>query len=187
ARMMIATTLVMIISMTFRLPDGAYGAVYALTISRESTRSTVTDAATDAIAFVVAAAYVVIGAMFFVSEPLLRFAWITGTFILMFYLLSALTNYTAGARFGYLVVITTPLWDQHISAEARLEGTLWAVWTITLATVITALVELVYADFTRGNDLVRPMAERLASVEELVFAYADGRSIDQTIRRKITR
>ena len=187
ARMMIATTLVMIISMTFRLPEGAYGAIYALTISRESPRSTVADVATDAIAFVVAAAYEVVGAMFFLSEPLLRFAWITGTFILMFYLLSALTNYTAGARFGYLVVITTPLWDQHISAEARLEGTLWAVWTITLATVITALVELVYAEFHRGSDLIRPIAERLSSVEDLVFSYAEGRPIDKTTDKKITR
>ena len=40
ARMMFATTLVMIITMAFRLRDGAYGAAYALTISRESPRST---------------------------------------------------------------------------------------------------------------------------------------------------
>jgi len=186
-RMIVATTAVMITTMTFRLPEGAFGGVYALTISRESPRSTVADVAAAALAFVVAASYQLIGAIFFVSEPQLRFVWVTVTFILMFYSLSALTNYTAAVRFGYLVGITTPLWDQHISAEARLEGTLWAVFTITLATVITALVEVVYADFNRGSDLIRPLAERLASVEELVFAYADGRPIDQTIRQKITR
>jgi multidrug resistance protein MdtO len=186
-RMIIAATLVMIISMTFRLPEGAYGAIYALTISRESPRSTVADVTTTAIAFVIAAAYEVIGAMFFLSEPLLRFVWVSGTFILMFYSLSALTNYTAGVRFGYLVVITTPLWDQHISAEAKLEGTLWAVWTITLATVITMLFELIYADLHRGSDLIRPIAERLTSVEDVLFSYAEGRSIDDTTQKKITR
>src|SRR5262245_9487134 len=173
-RMIVATTAVMITTMTFRLPEGAFGGVYALTISRESPRSTVADVAAAALAFVVAASYQLIGAVFFVSEPQLRFVWVTVTFILIFYSLSAMSNYTAAVRFGYLVGITTPLWDKHISAEARLEGTLWAVLTITLATVITALVEVVYADFNRGSDLIRPLAERLASVEKLVFAYADG-------------
>jgi multidrug resistance protein MdtO len=186
-RMIIAATLVMIISMTFRLPEGAYGAIYALTISRESPRSTIAAVTTVAIAFVIAAAYEVIGAMFFLNEPLLRFVWVSVTFILMFYSLRALTNYTAGVRFGYLVVITTPLWDQQISAEAKVENTLWAVWTITLATVITALVELVYAEFHRGSDLIRPIAERLSSVEDLVFSYAQDGRIDKTTEKKITR
>ena len=36
ARMVIAATLVMIVCMTFRLPFAAYGAIYAVTLSRES-------------------------------------------------------------------------------------------------------------------------------------------------------
>ena len=36
ARMVIAATIVMLITMTFRIPYGAYGALYTLTISRES-------------------------------------------------------------------------------------------------------------------------------------------------------
>src|SRR6202008_2701030 len=84
-KMMIAATVVMIISMTFRMPEGAYGAIYALTISRESPRATVGAVKTIAIAFAMAAAYELIGAMFFVSEPLVRLVWICGTFILMFY------------------------------------------------------------------------------------------------------
>ena len=36
ARMVIAATIVMILAMTFRIPYGAYGAIYALTISRSS-------------------------------------------------------------------------------------------------------------------------------------------------------
>src|SRR5262245_64675468 len=38
ARMVIAATLIMIITMTFRIPFGFQGAVYALLISRESLR-----------------------------------------------------------------------------------------------------------------------------------------------------
>ncbi|HTU48454.1 MAG TPA: FUSC family protein [Bryobacteraceae bacterium] len=187
ARMMIAATLAMLLSMTFRMPEGAYGAIYALTISRESPRATVSAVKTLAIAFVVAAVYELIGAMFFVDEPLLRVVWVIATFFLMFYCLSALTNYTAGVRFGYLVVITTPLWDRHISAEARVEGTLWAVWTITVASIVTALVELVYAEWSRRDDVIGPIAERLNCVEELVSSYAEDKPINETTAKKVTR
>src|SRR5258705_6302021 len=45
-RMITAATLAMLTTMTFRLPYGAYCAIYALSISRESTQITVQAAAT---------------------------------------------------------------------------------------------------------------------------------------------
>ncbi|HEX4170476.1 MAG TPA: FUSC family protein [Bryobacteraceae bacterium] len=187
ARMMVAATVVMIITMTFRIPQGAYAALYALNISRESPRATVAAVKTIAVAFVIAAAYDLIGATFFVSEPTLRLVWVIATFFLMFYSLVALTNYTAGVRFGYLVAITTPIWDRHVSAEAKVEDTLWAVWAITLATIITTVIELVYAELSQGSDLIRPMAERLSSVEEILISYAEGQPIDEATENNITR
>jgi hypothetical protein len=65
ARMVVATTVVMIINMIYRVPYGAYGAVYALTISREDPRSTVIAVKTIVVAFALAAADVLIGAMLF--------------------------------------------------------------------------------------------------------------------------
>jgi multidrug resistance protein MdtO len=187
ARMLVAATLVMIITMTFRIPYGAYATLYALTTSRESPRANVADVKNVAIVFVIAASYELIGAMFFVSEPLLRLVWLIVTFFVMFYALRVLTNYTAAVRFGYLLVVTTPLWDQHLPADARVEGTLWAVFSLTLATAISALVGLVYAEFTREDNLVRSIAERLRCVEQVVFAYAEGRPIDETTRKNVTR
>src|SRR5690349_19715019 len=73
ARMMVAVTLSMIITMIFRVPQGAFAALYALSISRESPRATVAATKTVAIGFVIAAAYVLIGAVFFVSDPVVRF------------------------------------------------------------------------------------------------------------------
>ena len=186
-RMVIAATLVMIISMIFRLPEGAYGAIYALTISRESPQATLTAVKIVAVGFALAAAYELAGAMFFLDDPTLRLIWVIATFFLMFYGLSALTNYTAAARFGYLVMITIPLWDRHVSAESRVEGTLWAVGTITLATLITALLELVFAELTKGGGLIRPIAERLSCAEELLITYAEDRPLKETTKKNIAR
>jgi multidrug resistance protein MdtO len=108
ARMIIAAIAVMIITMTFRIPYGAYGAVYALNISRESPQTTPKTVKTIAMAYVLGAAYVLIGALFFLEDPALRFLWVIGTFFVVFYAISAMTNYGASSRFGYLIAITVP-------------------------------------------------------------------------------
>ena len=82
--------------------------------------------------------------------------------------MSALSSYAAAARFGYLIIITIPLWDLHTSAEQKVEGTLWAVGTITVASIITLLLEMLFASFSRKDDLIDGITERLACIEELV-------------------
>jgi multidrug resistance protein MdtO len=93
SRMVVATTIVMIINMTFRVPYGAYGAAYALTISREDPQSTVNAVKTIIVAYLLAAAAVLIGAMLFSGDPMMRFLWVVGSLFTMFYALSAMANY----------------------------------------------------------------------------------------------
>src|ERR1700689_213222 len=104
ARMVIAATLVMLITMTFRIPYGAYGAIYALTISRESPQATTKAAKIIIIGFLLSVLYILIGAMFFLQDPSLRLIWVVASLFVMFYALSAMANYSAAARFGYLLI-----------------------------------------------------------------------------------
>jgi multidrug resistance protein MdtO len=184
--MVIAATIMMILDMVFRIPYGAYGAIFALTISRENPQATLNEAKTIVVAFVFSVLYVLAGAMFFLADPQLRLFWVIGTFFVMFYALRAVHNYTAAARFGYLLIITIPLWDQHISAELRVEGTLWAFGAISLASIITALTELLFAEFQPRDVLVQSVAERLAAIEELLDCYAAGRPVDSKSEKNIT-
>ena len=187
ARMVIAATAVMIINMTFRVPYGAYGVIYALTISRENPQTTAKTVKTIVIAFVLGAAYVLAGALFFLDDPMPRMLWVIGTFFAMFYAISAMTNYGAASRFGYLIVVTVPLWDSHVPAGSKVEGTLWAVWAITIASLVTLMVELIFAALRPGNDLVQSIAERLASIEGLVACYSEDRPVDPATEKKVTR
>jgi multidrug resistance protein MdtO len=173
--------------MIFRIPYGAYGAIYALVLSRESLESTARAARDMAIGFVLAGAYVLVGAMLVLDDPMLRFLWVVATLFLVFYLMSALSSYAASARFGYLIIITIPLWDRHVPAEPKVEGTLWAVGTITIASVITLLLEMVFAAFRRGDDLTDGITERLVSVEELLVQFASGRPVDVAAQTSIMR
>src|SRR5438270_9267723 len=185
ARMVIAATLVMIICMTFRIPNAAWGAIYALTISREGPQATVRAARSIGGALVISAADVLIGALFFLDNPTLRFLWVIGTLFAVFYAISAMTNYAAAARFGYLVAVTIPLWDSHISGEAKVEGTLWGLWVMILASAITVLVELAFAELVPSDDVVRRIAERLACVEALLTSYATDGPVTEETKEKI--
>src|SRR6185369_3628154 len=73
ARMVIAATLVMLITMTFRLPFGMHGTIFTFVISRESPRATMKAVTTIMTAFGFAAGYVCLGAMFSLDDPMLRF------------------------------------------------------------------------------------------------------------------
>ena len=92
-RMVMAATLAMLITMTFRLPYGAYCAIYALAISRESTQITLKTAVTRVVSYSLGAIYVLIGATFFVDDPLLRLLWVIGTMFLTFYAMSAMSTF----------------------------------------------------------------------------------------------
>ncbi len=186
ARMTIAATIVMVLVMTFRIPYGAYGAVYALTISRENPDATLKAVRIILISFAVAVTDVLIGAIFFSGDPPLRVIWVAATLFIMFYGLSALSNYTAAARFGYLIVITIPVWDQYISAEIKVEDTLWAVGAISLASVITVVVELIFHKLNPWDDLIVSIADRLKQVTSLLLSYANG-APDAASERQIQR
>jgi multidrug resistance protein MdtO len=187
ARMLLASTIVMILTMTFRMPFGAYGGIYALVISREDRQSTVQAVKTIVVAFALAAAGILVGARLFAGDPMLRLLWVIGTLFLMFYALSAMSNYTAAARFGYLIIISGPLWDQHIPAESKVTGTLWAVGTVGLASLITAAIEVAFASVRPWDDLLRSLGERLTAVEQTLRSYAVNGRVEEDTVNKITR
>ena len=187
ARSVVAAAIVMILTMVFRMPYGAYAALYAVTISRENPEATVKEVKTIVVAFAVSVLYILAGAMFFLPDENLRPFWIIATLFLMFYALRVVTNHSAAVRFGYLITITIPLWDEHISAGSRVENTLWAFAAISLASVITAVTEVVHAE-VRGRDvLLQSIAERFAAVEELLNCYIAGRLVDSKTEKQIAK
>jgi multidrug resistance protein MdtO len=187
ARMVTASTLMMILCMTFRIPYAAYAALFALTISRESLAGTVDAARGLVVGSVLGGAYVIVSAMLVLGNAMLRFLWVGATFFLVFYAISALSNYGASARFAYLTVIVIPLLDSHASQESKVESTLWAVGAIAMGSVVTLVLETVFAAFRGTDPLIEAISERLASVEELLAYYMDGRPLDAAAQSAIAR
>jgi multidrug resistance protein MdtO len=187
ARMVIASTASMIATMVFRIPYGAQGAVFAFQVSRESQQASIQSAKIIVISFALAAADALLGALIVLGDPGLRVLWVIATLFMVFYALSALTNYAAALRFGFLLVIVIPVLDQRISAERKVEALLWAFGSLTLGTLITLIVELLLAKQTRGAELIRSIDERLDCVEALLASYAEGRVPDPSMGKNLKR
>jgi multidrug resistance protein MdtO len=178
ARMVIATTLLMIISMTFRINYGFLGVIFALLISRESRRATLQSAAITLLVTTIAALYLVVSAWFVISIPVLHFFWIVVSYFLGFYLIATLDSYMAGAAFAIMIAIGVPLWDRLVPAETNLDDTLWLSLGILLGSAVTAAVELVFAQRRPGDEVVTQIAERLSAIGNLLSCFAEGCAVD---------
>ncbi len=187
ARMVITSTLVMILSMTFKLPFGAYGAIFGLVLSHDNLEATAANVRGFAVGFLAAGAYIILGLTIALADPGLRFIWITGGFLLAFWAMSALSRYSASSRAGYLMAITVTLWDAHISPELKFERTLWAMGVITMAAVMSLAIQMVFAAFQKSDELIEAIAERLSCVEGLLRHYRDGDPVTASIRTDLAR
>jgi multidrug resistance protein MdtO len=187
ARMVVAATLVMIICMTFRLPYAFQGAIFALLISRENPRATLSSAGTLLLVTGTGAAYLLLGAWFVVSHPMPHFIWVIVSFFAAFYALSTVVYSGAATAFAIMLSVGVPLWDRRVPAETNVEDTLRLVLAVLVGVVVTAAVELAYARVKPGDDIVLPIAERLAAVRNVLVCYLENRPVDAATESRITR
>jgi multidrug resistance protein MdtO len=187
ARMTLAATLIVIIGMTFRIPYTWQGAIYALIVSRENTRATLKSAATIFLVTGVGAIYFLTTVRLVINVPLLHFLWVIGTLFLAFYIVSALTDYTAAVAFVNLNAIAVPLWDRHVPAEVNVEDTLWLCLAVLVAVVVTGAVELAFQRLRPGDEVILPISDRLLAVANLLTCYAERRAIDPATQKQILR
>ena len=185
-RMVIAATLVMLITMTYRLPFG-YQAIFALTISRETHWATARTTVIAVLALLPTAGYLITGTIFSLGDPMLRMLWVIASLLIGFLGIRIIADYTAASAFGSLVAISIPILDQHISTELKVKQMLWALGVTGLAAIIAALVALLFAGLKPGDFLIRSITERLASVEQLLRCYATGLPVEDNAAKKITR
>jgi multidrug resistance protein MdtO len=185
--MVLAATLVMIICNTFRIPYAFLGGIYALLISRESPRATLNSAGTVLLLAAAGVAYIVVSVQFVISVPLLHFLWNIGSLFLAFYALTVLTNYGGFVGFALVISIAVSIWDRHLPAGTNVADTLWLSLVAFIAVAVTSGVELVFGRKRPGDDIVVPVADRLAAIHSVLVCYSEGRPVDRTTEENIIR
>jgi multidrug resistance protein MdtO len=186
-RMVLAATLAMIICETFRVPYAFIAATYTLLISRESPRASLQSAGTICVAFLIGTAYLLISLWFVISVPSLHFLWNIASFFLAFYAIATVTNYIAAVIMTVPVAIGVPLWDGYLTAETNVESTLWLLLAVLIAVLVTTAVELAFAHRSPREVVILHLTERLAAVQSVLVAYAEGRAPDRTTESNVIR
>jgi multidrug resistance protein MdtO len=177
----------MILCNTFRIPYAFLGGIFALLISRESPRATLSSAGTILAVAAIGVVYVLATVQFVISVPALHFLWIIGSLFLAFFMLAVVTNYGACLVFALLISVAVTIWDRHLSAETNVEDTLYLFLVALIAVVVTSVVELVFKRVRPGDDIVLPVADRLAAIHSVLMCYVEGRPVDQATEERIGR
>ncbi len=187
ARMVLAATLVMIICNTFRIPYAFIGAINALLISRESLRSTLSSAGSILLPVAAGVIYILVSVQLVISVPLLHFLWNIGSLFVAFYAVTVMTNYGAALAFALTISVGVTIWDRQAPGEANVEDTLYLFLVALIAVLVTSGIELAFRRMRTGDDIISPVADRLAAVSSVLISYSEGRAVDQATEEKVIR
>lgn len=184
ARITVAATVMMLCIMTFRMPGAALGAYYTLVISRDTTHATLEGVVTVFGAIGLALAEVLAGAMLFSGSPVMHFLWVMTSLFITFFLISAATRYNFATSFGFLVVVSIPIWDFPVKTETAVTSTLYAALSVTVAAIITLVLEVFFAALSSQDLIGDGVNDRLRIIAEFL---RDVRHPDPRIKGKLAQ
>jgi multidrug resistance protein MdtO len=172
-RMTIAATLVMIIVVTFRIPNAALAGVFSILLARENLAATWRGGQLIVLGFVLASLYTLLGMMLFRGYPITHFFWVIGSLYLVFFVMRTTTNYAAALAFAIPIGVALPVWDSHLPSEVQVEGTLWLIVVIAVGTGATVVTEALYRVFDRSDPLITFGDDLLLAVQQVTESVAN--------------
>jgi multidrug resistance protein MdtO len=182
-RMTVAATLVMIIVMTFRLPNGVLGGLFSILLARENLAATWRGGRVIVLAFVLASLYTLLGMILFRGYPITHFFWVIGTLYLIFFVIRTTTNYAASVAFAIPIGVAFPFWDRPVSSEFQVESTLWLLLIVAVGAGATVGTEAIYRIFDRTDPLITSLDDMLLNVQQLAESVASHRPPDPILRK----
>jgi multidrug resistance protein MdtO len=174
-RMTIAATLVMIIIVTFRIPNAGFlAALFSILLARENLAATRRGGRMILLAFAVATLYTLLGMVLFRGYPVTHFFWVIGSLYLIFFVIRTTTNYAAAAAFAIPIGVALPVWDRPLPSQIQVENTLWPILIIAVGVGATVATEALYRIFDRSDPLIAFGDDLLLAVQQVTESMASG-------------
>ncbi len=153
ARIVIAATITMILTMTFRVPGGALGAIVAFVISRENFAATAKFTSIDRNRIDYGDLFVPIGARMFASVPITHFFWECFSLFLIFFSCPYTEQFRCRHHPGIIGTSAVGIWYLPGPAEFNLEQTLWQILAPAIGAAVTIVVEAVFHAFQKQDQI----------------------------------
>jgi multidrug resistance protein MdtO len=186
-RMTIAATLVMLIVVTFRIPDGFLAGLFSILLARENLVATWRAGRMIVLAFVVASLYTLLGMISFRGYPITHFFWVIGSLYLVFFVIRTANNYAAAAAFAIPIGVALPVWDRSLPSQLQVEGTLWPVLAIVVAVGVTVATEAIYRIFDRSDPVIAFGDEILLVVQQVTESIANLHAPPQSLLDRVVQ
>jgi multidrug resistance protein MdtO len=185
-RVTISATIVMLLVMTSRIPNGYLGAFFTLLLSRENPTATLHAGFRTVLIFLIGTVYTAISVKMLIGDPLTHFLWIAASIFFCFYLLR-IVDYGTASPLGFGILGAIPLWDATaLDVNTRMEDTLWTAGSVALAVVVTVAVEYVFRGVHPTTDLTEGIEVRLQTVENVLRSAAADRPLESEWEKKLT-
>jgi multidrug resistance protein MdtO len=184
-RVTISATIVMLLVMTFRIPNGYLGAFFTLILSRENPTATLHAGFRTLLIFLIGTVYTAISVRLLIGDPLTHFLWIAASIFFCFYLLR-IVDYGTASPLGFGILGAIPLWDATaLDVNTRMEDTLWTTGAVALAVVVTVAVEYAFRGVHPTTDLTEGIEGRLQAVENVLRSAAADRPLESEWEKKL--
>jgi multidrug resistance protein MdtO len=186
-RIVLACTSVMLLALIFRIPGAVLGASFPILISRESLKATRKTAFQIGLACSIGTAEVIVGGVLTAGSPFLHVIWVIASLFAVFYVISSLNFSGASLTLSAVVALSIRLWDYPISAEARVERTLYTLLAILIGCVASVLIETVFAKKNRPDAVLDGISLRLNLIETLLSETAAAELPSPTMTVQLAR
>jgi multidrug resistance protein MdtO len=184
-RMTIAATLVMIIVVTFRIPNAALAGLFSILLARENLAVTWRGGQLIVLGFVLASLYTLLGMMLFRGYPITHFFWVIGSLFLVFFIMRTTTNYAAAVAFAIPIGVALPVWDRSLPSEVQVEGTLWPIVIIAVGAGATVATEALYRIFDRSDPFITFVADLLLAVQQVAESFAAHHTLPKPVLARV--
>ena len=184
-RMTIAATLVMIIVVTFRIPNAALAGLFSILLARENLTVTWRGGRFIVLGFVLASLYTLLGMMLFRGYPITHFFWVIGSLFVIFFVMRTTTNYVAAVAFAIPIGVALPIWDGALPSEVQVEGTLWPIVIIAVGAGATVVTEALYRIFDRSDPLLTFGDDLLLAVQQVAESIAAHQSPPKPVLARV--
>jgi multidrug resistance protein MdtO len=167
-RIVLACTSVMLLAIIFRIPGAVLGASFPILISRENLKATRKTAFQIGLACSIGTAEVIVGGMLTAGSPFLHVMWVIASLFAVFYAMSSLNFANASLTLSAVVAIAIRLWDYPISAEARVELSLYTLLSILIGCIVSVLIETVFSKKNPPDVVLDGISRRLNLIKTLL-------------------
>jgi multidrug resistance protein MdtO len=186
-RMTLTATLVMLIAVTFRIPNAFLAGLYSMLLARENLIATWRAGRMTVLAFVAASLFTLLGMILFRDYPVTHFFWVIASLYLSFFVMRTATNYAAALVFAVPIGIALPIWDRSLPSEIQVEGTLWPILIIAVGTGVTLATEALYRIFDRSDPLVQSVDDMLLTVQQAAASVAGGHPPPRSVLDRVVQ